>query len=55
MAVAFYSHDWTGCDPETCALPVDSDDQVGASAALCRAKALGRNRLVMSDGTDAAA
>lgn len=33
MARAVFSHDWTGCDPVTCALPVDSDDEVGASAA----------------------
>lgn len=32
MASAAFTHDWTGCDPETCALPVDSDDEVGASA-----------------------
>jgi len=25
-------HDWSGRDPERCALPVDSDDEVGASA-----------------------
>jgi len=29
---AVFSHDWSGCDPESCALPVDSDDEVGASA-----------------------
>lgn len=32
MATAVFSHDWAGCDPESCALPVDSDDEVGASA-----------------------
>ncbi len=29
---AVFSHDWTSCDPERCALPVDSADEVGASA-----------------------
>jgi diguanylate cyclase (GGDEF)-like protein len=33
LAEAVFSHDWTGCDPATCALAVDSDDEVGASAA----------------------
>jgi diguanylate cyclase (GGDEF)-like protein len=33
LAAAVYSHDWTGCDPEACALAVDSDDEVGSSAA----------------------
>lgn len=32
MAEAVFSHDWTGCDPDSCALPVDSNDEVGASA-----------------------
>jgi two-component system cell cycle response regulator len=32
LAEAVFSHDWSGCDPERCALPVDSDDEVGASA-----------------------
>jgi diguanylate cyclase (GGDEF)-like protein len=32
LAGAVFSHDWSGCDPERCALPVDSDDEVGASA-----------------------
>ena len=32
MAVAVFSHDWTDCDPASCALPVDSDDEVGAAA-----------------------
>jgi two-component system cell cycle response regulator len=32
LAEAVFSHDWSGCDPESCALPVDSDDEVGASA-----------------------
>jgi len=32
MAAAVFSHDFAGCDPESCALPVDSDDEVGASA-----------------------
>ena len=29
---ATFSHDWSGCDPEKCALPVDSDDEIGMSA-----------------------
>ena len=33
LGQAVFSHDWTGCDPESCALPVDSADEVGASAA----------------------
>ena len=33
LGKAVFSHDWTGCDPEACALPVDSADEVGASAA----------------------
>ena len=33
LADAVFTHDWTGCDPATCALPVDSDDEVGASSA----------------------
>ncbi|OGO57723.1 MAG: hypothetical protein A2Z32_10750, partial [Chloroflexi bacterium RBG_16_69_14] len=32
LAAAMFSQDWTGCDPERCALPVDSDDEIGASA-----------------------
>lgn len=32
LADAAFTHDWSGCDPERCALPVDSDDEVGASA-----------------------
>jgi diguanylate cyclase (GGDEF)-like protein len=32
LAQAMFSHDWTGCDPERCALPLDSDDEIGASA-----------------------
>lgn len=33
LGEAVFSHDWTGCDPESCALPVDSADEVGTSAA----------------------
>ena len=33
LAVATFTHDWSDCDPETCALPVDSTDEVGAAAA----------------------
>ena len=33
LAAAVYSQDWSGCDPEQCAIPVDSDDEAGASAA----------------------
>lgn len=33
LAEATYSHDWSGCAPEQCALPVDSDDEIGMSAA----------------------
>jgi len=33
LGAAMVTHDWTGCDPERCALPVDSADEVGASAA----------------------
>jgi two-component system cell cycle response regulator len=32
LAVAVFSHDWSSCDPESCALKVDSADEVGASA-----------------------
>ena len=32
LASAVYSQDWTGCDPERCALAVDSDDEAGATA-----------------------
>ncbi len=32
LATAVFSHDWSGCEPASCALPVDSDDEVGASA-----------------------
>lgn len=32
LSKAVFTHDWSGCDPESCALPVDSDDEVGASA-----------------------
>jgi two-component system cell cycle response regulator len=32
LAEAVFSHDWSSCDPERCALPVDSDDEVGTSA-----------------------
>ena len=27
-----YTQDWSGCDPERCALAVDSDDEAGATA-----------------------
>lgn len=30
---ATYTGDWTDCDPESCQLPVDSDDVIGESAA----------------------
>ena len=33
LAGAAFTHDWSACDPESCALPVDSDDEVGDSAA----------------------
>jgi diguanylate cyclase (GGDEF)-like protein len=29
---AVYTQDWSACDPEACALPVDSTDEVGAAA-----------------------
>jgi diguanylate cyclase (GGDEF)-like protein len=29
---AVYTQDWSSCDPEACALPVDSTDEVGAAA-----------------------
>jgi len=29
---AVFTHDWSSCDPEACALPVDSADEVGAAA-----------------------
>jgi two-component system, cell cycle response regulator len=32
LTEAVFSHDWRSCDPERCALPVDSADEVGASA-----------------------
>lgn len=33
LRVATYTGDWTKCDPDECALPVDSDDEFGAAAA----------------------
>jgi diguanylate cyclase (GGDEF)-like protein len=33
LAAAAYSQDWASCDPGQCALPVDSDDEVGTTAA----------------------
>jgi diguanylate cyclase (GGDEF)-like protein len=33
LADAVFTHDWTGCDPASCALLVDSKDEVGESAA----------------------
>ncbi|HVN10537.1 MAG TPA: diguanylate cyclase [Kineosporiaceae bacterium] len=33
LAAAVFTQDWSGCDPSRCALPVDSDDEVGAGAA----------------------
>jgi two-component system cell cycle response regulator len=33
LSRAAFSHDWSGCDPQRCALVVDSDDEVGAAAA----------------------
>jgi len=33
LSEATMSGDWSGCDPLECALPVDSADEVGASAA----------------------
>jgi two-component system, cell cycle response regulator len=32
LAQALFTHDWSSCDPQSCALTVDSDDEVGASA-----------------------
>ena len=32
LASAVYTQDWSGCDPERCALAVDSDDEAGATA-----------------------
>jgi diguanylate cyclase (GGDEF)-like protein len=32
MSAAVYTQDWSGCDPTRCALPVDSDDEVGDAA-----------------------
>jgi diguanylate cyclase (GGDEF)-like protein len=29
---AVFTQDWSACDPEACALPVDSEDEVGAAA-----------------------
>ncbi len=34
---AVFTHDWSGCDPASCALVVDSDDEVGASASAFNA------------------
>ena len=33
LSLAVFSHDWSTCDPQSCALVVDLDDEVGASAA----------------------
>lgn len=33
LAKAVFDHEWNACASEECALPVDSDDEVGASAA----------------------
>ena len=32
LGQAAYTQDWSSCDPEACALPVDSADEVGAAA-----------------------
>jgi two-component system cell cycle response regulator len=32
LAEAVFTHDWTSCDPSTCALPVDSADELGETA-----------------------
>jgi diguanylate cyclase (GGDEF)-like protein len=32
LGQAVFTHDWSSCDPEACALPVDSADEVGAAA-----------------------
>ena len=32
LGQAVYTQDWSTCDPEACALPVDSSDEVGAAA-----------------------
>ncbi len=32
LAAAVFTHDWTSCDPVSCALPVDSEDVVGDTA-----------------------
>jgi len=32
LGQAVYTQDWSACDPEACALPVDSADEVGAAA-----------------------
>jgi diguanylate cyclase (GGDEF)-like protein len=32
LATAVFTQDWSGCDPHSCSLPVDSADEVGAAA-----------------------
>ncbi len=32
ISEAMYSGDWSGCDPEACQIPSDSDDEIGESA-----------------------
>ncbi len=32
LASAVYTQDWSGCDPDLCAVAVDSDDEVGTTA-----------------------
>jgi HAMP domain-containing protein len=60
LSEAVFSHDWTSCNPAGCALLVDSDDEVGASAgafnrlietlarSLYAAKEGGRNQLALA-------
>lgn len=45
LAEAVFTHDWSGCDPESCALPVVSNDEVGASAGAF-------NRLIRDAGPE---
>lgn len=50
LAAAVYTQDWSACDPDSCSIPVDSDDEAGASAAAFNRliRTLGRAHAVES-------
>ncbi len=54
LASAVYTQDWSGCDPQQCAILVDSDDEAGATARAFNSliKTIGRSHAVESARRD---